>query len=825
MGDPSSLRQPHLSRRQMLAAVGGFTSFGSVSVGSSKTVAADAGDRRWAFNTGNEVRSSPTVVDGTVFVGSNDNNLYAVDTETGTKKWEFNAGGSIRSSPTVVDGIVFVGSGDGNLYAVDAETGRKEWELYVNGTVHSSPTIVDGTVFVGSNGDSYDNGYLSAVNAELGTQEWAFETDGNVRSSPTVVGGTVYVGSDDANIYAVNMDDGTEEWSFSTGADVRSSPTVVDETLFVGSTDHNLYAIDITTGTEQWIFETVDEFKSSPTVSNGRIFIGNHDNYLYSFDKKTGDQLWDVKAGDNIISSPTVVNETVFFASGNGNVFALDAETEETKWVYRTLDTFISSPTVANGIVFIGGTSGILYALTTGISGHSDGSRMRLGTLGHHGDWEYDSQSITIYQEEPTRSQKETFSIEAVNPSLETGESRPIEVQVTNNRNQTLTDIEGKFLADDPIGSSTKELSIRSLEPGETATVTVNASVAPNASIEDQFVDMKFRYIDRNGEGKITENYQIILSIINSEETNSEPLLFNSSGSHIEPILLGGSGTLGAGVYAWRRFQSADTEANDQGSPDTDTAAESTPETPTKDETANPSHLQKQAAKAISSAEGAAADAEFKTARDSYEEAIGYLKDAIAEATDPDIKSELQDTLAETQAALKTVTNRHKQQDSVATSLEAAERSFKEAIVRYVAGNQTVARIRFRQARDAFADVRQTTSDTDVDVFTQPITVRVDEEATIQSTAFDELGVFDESTLEALSAAGITSLSELNAPSDELQPEVVTDLETTDEISKKEVVLLTLLSWWYEGSKREFASETVVSRRYEQAAYGYDQSV
>jgi len=40
-----------------------------------------AGTQKWSFETGNVVFSSPTVVDGTVYVGSDNGNLYAIDTD------------------------------------------------------------------------------------------------------------------------------------------------------------------------------------------------------------------------------------------------------------------------------------------------------------------------------------------------------------------------------------------------------------------------------------------------------------------------------------------------------------------------------------------------------------------------------------------------------------------------------------------------------------------------------------------------------------------------------------------------------------------------
>jgi len=64
--------------------------------------------------------SSPTVADGTVFVGSRDANVYALAADDGSEQWRFQTGTYVFSSLTVVDGTVFVGSNDNNVYALDA---------------------------------------------------------------------------------------------------------------------------------------------------------------------------------------------------------------------------------------------------------------------------------------------------------------------------------------------------------------------------------------------------------------------------------------------------------------------------------------------------------------------------------------------------------------------------------------------------------------------------------------------------------------------------------------------------------------------------------
>jgi outer membrane protein assembly factor BamB len=74
----------------------------------------------WRGNTGGKVDSSPLVIGGTVYVGSDDGRLYAFDAATGAAVWSFRTGGKISISPAAAGGMVLVGSNDGNLYALGA---------------------------------------------------------------------------------------------------------------------------------------------------------------------------------------------------------------------------------------------------------------------------------------------------------------------------------------------------------------------------------------------------------------------------------------------------------------------------------------------------------------------------------------------------------------------------------------------------------------------------------------------------------------------------------------------------------------------------------
>jgi hypothetical protein len=63
------------------------------------------------------VTSSPAVVNGVVYVGSRDDNVYALNATDGAKLWNYTTGAYVWSSPAVVNGVVYVGSADGYVYA------------------------------------------------------------------------------------------------------------------------------------------------------------------------------------------------------------------------------------------------------------------------------------------------------------------------------------------------------------------------------------------------------------------------------------------------------------------------------------------------------------------------------------------------------------------------------------------------------------------------------------------------------------------------------------------------------------------------------------
>ena len=327
--------------------------------GKSSYLGAQTGVEKWNFTTGNWIFwSSPAIdSDGTIYVGSSDHKLYAIN-PNGTEKWSFNTAHDIYSSPAIgSDGTIYVGSRIGNLYAINPDgTGKRS---FVVGETFSSPAICsDGTIYIGSVNK------LNAINSD-GTEKWNFTTGGCVHSSPAIGSdGTIYGGSyTDNKLYAINSD-GTAKWNFTTGGRVTSSPAIgSDGTIYAGSVDNKLYAIN-PDGTEKWNFTATSYIQRSPAIaSDGTIYVGSADNKLYAVNLD-GTEKWSFATGNTVFSSPAIGSDgTIYVGSHDMKLYAINPDGTE-KWSFTTGGWILSSPSIApDGTIYVGSRDHKLYAI------------------------------------------------------------------------------------------------------------------------------------------------------------------------------------------------------------------------------------------------------------------------------------------------------------------------------------------------------------------------------------------------------------------------------------------------------------------------------
>jgi len=350
------------------------------------------GTVRWTFQTPAPVRSSVAVADETIYFGSYDGAFYAVNTK-GELRWKFATHGERKfearglhgqqpaqqtipdfwdfylSSPVVSGKTVYFGSGDGRVYALDTQSGTVRWSVETGEVVHSSPALVDGVLYIGG----WDT-YLHAIDAATGHEQWRFKTgddpkDHNqtgIQSSPAVRNGVVYFGCRDGSLYAVDAKTGQQRWKFVTKPTwIIASPAVTDELVYFGSSDPaKFYAVDVQTGQAKFVLDAEVFVFSSAAVTKDRAYFGSFGGTLYAVDLATGKYAWTYQTEARKENKYGFIN-----ATGQPDFGAIGVRTPFYEEFDRAIDKFLSigafigSPAVHDGVLYIGSTDACVYAI------------------------------------------------------------------------------------------------------------------------------------------------------------------------------------------------------------------------------------------------------------------------------------------------------------------------------------------------------------------------------------------------------------------------------------------------------------------------------
>ncbi len=336
----------------------------------------------WKFTTKGAVISSPSVVDGIVYVGSQDRNIYALGAWSGRLIWNFTTKNSIESSPAVANGRVYTGGDDGYVYCLDAYKGSLLWKTFVNGdlpythgsmVLKSSPAIYDGRVYIGSL-----DGFLYALNADNGSVDWKCKTGGPILSSPAVANGAVYFYSEEPEfgaLYRLDAKTGAIDWKqqfpyeyqFTGGNQMMGSPSVAAGMVFASSNLRAYYGVNATTGDIVWVFSdpaAVEFIVSSPIYVNGELFIINKFS-ITSLNATNGDTIWSSFTGDELYVSPSYADGKIYIVTSQRHIYILDAKNNGTKIAgVTTPSSSWSSPTLSNGRLYVGNHDWNVYCYT-----------------------------------------------------------------------------------------------------------------------------------------------------------------------------------------------------------------------------------------------------------------------------------------------------------------------------------------------------------------------------------------------------------------------------------------------------------------------------
>lgn len=314
------------------------------------------------------IPEQPAVRDGTVYSGSTDGDVWAIDLHEGEIDWEARVDAGVDSTPLVTADTLYVGYGP--LYALDRSTGDVEWDVPVEGFL-KSPSLVGGDVYVPV--ELADTSRIVRIAADGSDSEvlHEFESD-DISKSLAIAHGRAYVSVADS-VAGIDLQSGEEVWRFrnDAGDPMDHAPPVATEDRILAtsgfdvytkqSEDPRVFGLDPESGDVVWEFSGDDpDYRYPPAVAEGVAYVVADG--MIALEVSSGDRLWEIDRYGH--SKPTVVGDRIYVRQ-TSVAKAIDRQSRELDWL---IDGFgnageLPSPVVHDGVALFLDASGRITAI------------------------------------------------------------------------------------------------------------------------------------------------------------------------------------------------------------------------------------------------------------------------------------------------------------------------------------------------------------------------------------------------------------------------------------------------------------------------------
>jgi outer membrane protein assembly factor BamB len=360
----------------------------------------------WRTETGGQISASPTMVDGTLYVGNNNGSLYALNVETGEILWVAQVPNPLMSAPLIYDDLVIVGEGDPTsrtsspsepvmvgegpsaLIAFDRLSGQLRWQTPLSGSAMPTPAIVAG-ILVHHDGA----GWINGLDPATGEKRYA-RSIGSMASMTAMLpvgdGDFITAGVGSNAVWRLHADGGSLVWRspFSKGASGIGdcppvsdgtrvfcdyvSPVLPDTSTVIGDlTVERVYALDVSSGVPVWdvALESgslpIRNEAAIPLLADGLLYLGSSlAPWMHAIDASTGMLAWETRTRGPVKGGAVAVAGIVYFGDLGGYLWALDAKTGRVVGNKQMHTPFnVGSPIVVGKTLVIGSDSGSVIAV------------------------------------------------------------------------------------------------------------------------------------------------------------------------------------------------------------------------------------------------------------------------------------------------------------------------------------------------------------------------------------------------------------------------------------------------------------------------------
>jgi outer membrane protein assembly factor BamB len=317
-------------------------------LGSVRAFDARTGSQLWASQTPTEKGGERSLYGGglaydagRIYATNGLGFVAALDERNGGIVWKVRPGGPLRGSPSVALGSIYVMSQDNQIYSLKEQDGSTNWSqaasLEIAGVFGSaSPAVGQGTVVAG-----FSSGELNAYRYENGRMVWqdalprtsirtSVSSLNDIDADPVIDSGQVIAVGQGGRMVALDLTTGQRQWELNIAG--IATPWLAGDWIFVVTDQARLLCVSRINGHIRWLTQLPQFVKpkskkgeidySGPVLAGNRLIITGSNGALIYVDPTTGSIQGRTNVGAPISLSPVVANSTLYILDDRGRLTA-----------------------------------------------------------------------------------------------------------------------------------------------------------------------------------------------------------------------------------------------------------------------------------------------------------------------------------------------------------------------------------------------------------------------------------------------------------------------------------------------------------------------
>lgn len=281
------------------------------------------------------------VDNGRVYATNGLGYVAAIDAASGSVLWTTKPGGPLRGEPSVSGDTLYVMSQDNQIFSLKTSDGTTNWSnaaaLEIAGISGSAaPAVGQGTVIAG-----FSSGELNAYRYENGRMVWqdalsrtsittSVSSLSDIDADPVIDGGVVYAVGQGGRMVALDLFSGQRIWELNFGG--IATPWVAGDWVFAVNDKGQLAAVSRTNGKIKWINQLprYEHEKSKkdpiyyvgPVLAGDRLIVAGSNGALINVNPADGSFQSQVDIKQGVSFQPVVANNTLYLLTDNGTLIA-----------------------------------------------------------------------------------------------------------------------------------------------------------------------------------------------------------------------------------------------------------------------------------------------------------------------------------------------------------------------------------------------------------------------------------------------------------------------------------------------------------------------